>query len=385
MCRVAVLLLLTGLRLQAAESASYMKIPQGARSAAMGSAFGMVPASLEAFWYNPAALGGLKGTALNFSHLNWIGDTVNEYAAVGLQTGPRSNLGISVQYAGTQDTYRDNNGRESGNFGISGMSATLGGAWDFGAIALGGSAKYLGQSVESKSGGGMVLDMGMQGRVFGGKLLISAAAQNLGTSPEAGILPPLTFRGGLGISGIPKGLILTQELQMRASQREFSYLSGLEYAPTWNNFGAALRAGYDHGATAAGGMAGLAFGGGVILKGLTLDYAFVPYGDLGSSHRASLGYAFGAATAATPAPPRYRGFEMNDGIAAFRAGRYRQAVEIFESLVLQLSDNSVAWQNLGMAYLKAGDRENAKRSLEMALKLDPSRVKIRDYMTREGL
>jgi hypothetical protein len=41
------------------------------------------------------------------------------------------------------------------------------------------------------------------------------------------------------------------------------------------------------------GLTGLTMGAGFMLKGFTLDYAFLPYGDLGYAHRISLSYQFG--------------------------------------------------------------------------------------------
>jgi hypothetical protein len=42
-----------------------------------------------------------------------------------------------------------------------------------------------------------------------------------------------------------------------------------------------------------GGATGLAVGAGFLYRGFTLDYAFLPYGDLGQAQRISLTYDFG--------------------------------------------------------------------------------------------
>jgi len=41
-------------------------------------------------------------------------------------------------------------------------------------------------------------------------------------------------------------------------------------------------------------MSGLSVGAGIVWGSAKLDYAFVPYGDLGNTHRISLGYRFGS-------------------------------------------------------------------------------------------
>jgi hypothetical protein len=57
----------------------------------------------------------------------------------------------------------------------------------------------------------------------------------------------------------------------------------------------ALRVGYQANLaeTQIEGLTGLTAGLGVIYEGFGLDYAFLPYGDLGSTHRISLSYKFG--------------------------------------------------------------------------------------------
>ena len=55
-----------------------------------------------------------------------------------------------------------------------------------------------------------------------------------------------------------------------------------------------MRAGYQlgHGQDQLGSLVGFAAGFGVKISRLTLDYAFVPFGDLGDTHRMTLGWSF---------------------------------------------------------------------------------------------
>jgi hypothetical protein len=53
----------------------------------------------------------------------------------------------------------------------------------------------------------------------------------------------------------------------------------------------ALRTGYQFGRNTGAGS-GFSVGMGLTFSNLGLDYAFVPYGDLGDTHRISLGYKF---------------------------------------------------------------------------------------------
>lgn len=372
-----------GACLGAAEGAAHLKIAQGARSAAMGTAFGMVPASLEGLWYNPAALGGISGPELSFSHLSWIGDTSSEYAALGLGLG-KAALGLSLQYLATQDVLRDAFGREGAGFDNTAMTAMLGAAWDFGAVSLGAGAKYLGQSFNGRASSGVAADLGLQLKYFQGRLLLNAALQNLGAAAEAGSVPPLAWRAGLGLAPL-KGLLLTQEVQSRLARPELSYLAGLEARAAWSSMGASLRAGYDLAAAAPGGLAGLSLGGGLSLAGLSLDYAFVPLGALGSSHRASLAFAF-APSASPPPPARKPGTASSkEALAAYKAGKYKQAILLYESLIREKPGNATLWRNAAMCYFNDGQRGEARRCFQKALRLKPDSTEIRDFMARQGL
>ena len=50
-----------------------------------------------------------------------------------------------------------------------------------------------------------------------------------------------------------------------------------------------IRAGWDGAAVIDNG---LTVGGGVKLKGMNIDYSFVPFGDVGNNHRVGMKYAF---------------------------------------------------------------------------------------------
>ena len=56
-----------------------------------------------------------------------------------------------------------------------------------------------------------------------------------------------------------------------------------------------LRAGYRavYADTQILGLTGLSVGLGLQIQNLGIDYAYLPYGDLGTTHRISLNYAFG--------------------------------------------------------------------------------------------
>jgi hypothetical protein len=67
--------------------------------------------------------------------------------------------------------------------------------------------------------------------------------------------------------------------------------TGVEY---WLANMMATRVGYQfgRGQDNLGGMTGFAFGVGLKLRSIMMDYAFVPFGDLGDTHRITMGARF---------------------------------------------------------------------------------------------
>ena len=74
----------------------FMQIEPSARIAAMGNAGVAIAEGIQGIYYNPAALGGLEGPALQFTHSFWFADIRYDYAAVGLPIGNLGNFFGSV-------------------------------------------------------------------------------------------------------------------------------------------------------------------------------------------------------------------------------------------------------------------------------------------------
>lgn len=79
----------------------------------------------------------------------------------------------------------------------------------------------------------------------------------------------------------------------RSVEPEIVINTGAQYTYSFSKgISLACRAGYKTNNKALGGMAGFTAGIGFEYSSLGFDYAFVPYGDLDSTHRASLNYRF---------------------------------------------------------------------------------------------
>ena len=64
-----------------------------------------------------------------------------------------------------------------------------------------------------------------------------------------------------------------------------------------------------------------------------------------------------------------------DGDAAFKAGKYGEATEVFERYTLEKPDNAWGHFMLGLSASKGGDSEKAEKAFEDAIRIDPKHVK----------
>jgi len=67
------------------------------------------------------------------------------------------------------------------------------------------------------------------------------------------------------------------------------------------------------------------------------------------------------------------------GWVYFKKGKNRQALEILQRAAVLIED-PVVFEHLGDAYIKAGDKENAKISWEKSLKLDPQQDSVKEKL-----
>jgi hypothetical protein len=154
-------------------------------------------------------------------------------------------------------------------------------------------------------------------------------------------------------------------------------------------------------------LTGFTAGAGVRAGLFQLDYAFVPYGDLGISHRVSVGYEFPNPTpvvskpvtvlappvtvVATPQPipvtagapkskvevrfelPSATGTPNADSQASTLVGSYEKAAQ-------ENPGDSRAWRKLGIVYLRTGQSALGIQCLEQALRLNPDDQELRLWL-----
>ena len=277
--------------------ADFMTIGVGARALGMGQAFMAVDsgADANAVNWNPGALGFVDKANVTASYNSLFVDENQGF--VGYAAPLSQNRGVwgaGVNYlsvsniqARAGDTENPDSTFSNENYAANASYAnTLGDS-----LSLGGSLKYVHVSLNGLSENAMAADFGGLLRTPVENLTVGAALLNLGTNigPDS---MPLTFKGGAAYKMFGSKLLLASDVDWLETERVAYWSLGAEY---WVCPNLAVRGGYQfgHGADQLQSeFVGLGIGLGLKFSRFTMDYAFLPYGDLGNTHRVTLGLRF---------------------------------------------------------------------------------------------
>ena len=276
--------------------ADFLTSGVGARALAMGRAFVAVDsgADANAVNWNPGALGFVDKANVSASYNSLFADESQGFLGYASPIGDGGVWAAGVDYLTVSNIAARAGDTESpdSTFGNQNYATNASYARAFGGrFALGGSLKYVHTSLGSLSENAMAVDVGGLARTPVEGLTVGAAMRNFGTNigPDS---MPLTFKGGVAYAALGRKLLLSSDVDWLATERLAYWSLGSEF---WISPNLAARAGYEFG---HGGdqlrsrLAGLGVGIGVKFGRLTMDYAFLPYGDLGNTHRVTLGMRF---------------------------------------------------------------------------------------------
>ncbi len=268
----------------------------GARALSMGSAFVGVADDSSALFWNPAGLGGMRDLELALHHNSWLAGIIQETAIAALPLGFLGGFGASLNYVnyGTFNGY-DVNGDQIDSYSANRYGFGLGWGKELMAGLSAGAALRGGmRTINDSNYTDIAMDFGaLWAPVPVKNLRLGLAYSNLGTAIASyGQAAALRLGGSYGME-----LSRTNQLLLAASgsfepQGVNRLQCGVE--DTIHSF-LALRLGYQANLadTQIQGLTGLTAGFGVLYEGFCLDYAYLPFGDLGAAQRISLGYKFG--------------------------------------------------------------------------------------------
>ncbi|MEO0093573.1 MAG: PorV/PorQ family protein [candidate division WOR-3 bacterium] len=265
-----------------------LKIGPGPRASAMGEGFIGLADDATACYWNPAGLAQLNKFETFLCHQEWFYGFRDEYLSLGLPVG-KGGFGLGGVYSRTDgveqwslnNTPGDTFATQAGFIALSyGYELT-----NF--FLLGATLKGLYEDLKVIKGTGFSGDLGLLFRL-GKKFNVGLAGQNLGLGIRYGESNyPLPIQFKIGFCLKPNHFNIVSDFTMPFDNIPYGNL-GIE----WNIKNVfALRAGYRTGPqnlASLGYENGLSFGCGIFLGRVTIDYAFVPYGNLGNTHRLAL-------------------------------------------------------------------------------------------------
>jgi len=267
-------------------SGNFLKIGVGGRPVGMGEAYTALANDASAAYWNPAGLGEQEALEIFSMHSNWLVDTSFQYLGFAFPFRDMGALGLSYRVLnyGNIPAYNASGSREADVYASdSALCFSWGRALNE-KLSLGLNLKYVSQSLASFNAGTASLDLGMRFNLQP-SLVLGVSVQNILGSltfiQDEGVLPR-KLSVGLGASHFifePLTVAVDYNMPLDGS----GYLNyGCEYL--LNDF-FALRL----------GSAQSRWQGGIGFKtpSFGLDYAYVPYQDLGATHRVSFSFCFG--------------------------------------------------------------------------------------------
>lgn len=303
--------------------AAFLKLPAGARAQALGTSFVAAADDSEAIFWNPAGLARLQGddgpqarsllrepsgggrAARSEVSVGYNALLETAYAGTLAFARPlregRGAVGAALTYF-SQSAIQGFNalGDPDGSFAPNDLAFSAAYANAAGPVLLGAALKFIRSELADVRGTSFAADVGLQAvhvtQLGEGPIDAGVSVRNLGPAIRmGGAADPLPLKIQAGalwhISPFTRGL-----LDFHVPVDDSPHVSlGLElFRPLAESLAGGLRAGYNlrNASDIEGTLAGLSAGFGVHAGRMRLDYAWVPMGELGTTHRVSMGFGF---------------------------------------------------------------------------------------------
>ena len=282
-------------------TADFLNLSVGARAAAMAGAYSAVSEEASAVYWNPAGLVQIPKLSAVFMRAQYLEDVSYQYAAYAHRLSYDSVIGASVMLTDVGSIPEtDISGNTLGSFTPRDQVFTLAyskAILEFSDkdmdVSIGVAAKYI-KSQISGSARSYAGDIGIMTYNFSDipyRLAVTASNMGGGMRYDTESNPlPLTFKLGGAINPF-KNMLFTTDVVL-PKQNKPNLLVGAELATTPNELTRfCVRAGMNA-QQMRDGIGGFSMGIGATLHFFTFDYAFVPMGELGTTHRIALTFDF---------------------------------------------------------------------------------------------
>ncbi len=269
----------------------FLKRGIGAKAIGMGESHVAAVDDLYASFWNPAGLVKLQNPQIALMHNEHFAGINYEHVGVAFPIGEKNTIGVSANFQSYGEMQgRDEEGNETNIFHAYDLAMVFSYARRFGqALAVGVNAKLLREQIADQNGSGFAFDFGGLYSLLDLPLTFGINAQHVGPRVkfiEDAFLLPFTLRIGTAYKLWNESLLLTMDF-IRPTDNHNSIGVGLGYTVAKI---LQLRSGYIYklGGNDLGVVSGIRGGFGLTLRRFQIDYALVPFGELGLTHRFSL-------------------------------------------------------------------------------------------------
>lgn len=277
-------------------AASFLKVAMSPRAVGMAGAFSALADDSGAVFVNPAGIAQFDKQEIGLGFTTYLQDAkMGNLSYAGTVADSRFGVGLTFMNVGGIEKRGLNDAvgvvPELGSFSSNDLAVSLAYAKAdampkvLDDLDAGLALKFIRSAIDTKSATALAVDAGVIYHASE-KMNLALALQNLGTKmkfvDDADPLP-LNLKAGMLYKPQPK-LNLTAELNQYLLDEKFYPALGAEY---WFRNSFALRGGYKFGYDTSnlGSEVGLSLGFGVKVADLGVDYAYLPFGDLGNVHR----------------------------------------------------------------------------------------------------
>lgn len=296
-------------------SGEFLGISSSTRASGMGEAFTAVGEDIGGIYHNPAGIAQVHDLGVNYVHAFWMESINYDYLSATAPLGMFGTAGFSFTrlYLEGEKVVLGADGEPvtaPGLFSASDMAVGLTYAFSPTKMtSVGATAKFITQDLSLASAQSAAMDVGVYYKTPLPQLATGLVVTNVGSKLEGESLPVL-LKAGVAYTLPPvRGLaariskkdrwdvpLVTADVHFQLQpQMENFYRArlGLEYAMALGaGHALCLRGGYKFGEDGPAGMYGATFGAGyrwtVKRFLMSMDYAWVNYGDLGVTHRIAL-------------------------------------------------------------------------------------------------
>ncbi|MCK4639811.1 MAG: PorV/PorQ family protein [Candidatus Marinimicrobia bacterium] len=169
-------------------AAAFLKIGVGGRALGMGEAFTTQANDVSAIFWNPAGLAQINNMQILMNHYDYIADISFDYGACAFSMPGLGTVGAHISFLGMPDIERTTVLEPNGTGEkVSASSMSIGFSYArflTDRFSIGGTVKYVRESLWHTSAIGYALDVGVLYRAFFKNVMIGMSISNFGTNMQ---------------------------------------------------------------------------------------------------------------------------------------------------------------------------------------------------------